>query len=63
MKFVFGLANDEIGYVIPKSEWDRKPPYLYGSTRATYGEVNSVGPEAAPALHGAMTALCRSIGR
>jgi hypothetical protein len=28
IKFVFGLANDEIGYSIPKSQWDRKPPYL-----------------------------------
>ena len=28
-KFVFGLANDEIGYIIPKSEWDEVPPYLY----------------------------------
>ncbi len=22
IKFIFGLANDEIGYLIPKSEWD-----------------------------------------
>ena len=28
VKFVFGLANDEIGYIIPRSEWDREPPYL-----------------------------------
>jgi len=59
VKFVFGLANDEIGYVIPKSEWDRKPPYLYGSARGVYGEVNSVGPETAPILHKAIAELCR----
>jgi hypothetical protein len=53
VKFIFGLANDEIGYLIPKSEWDRKPPYLYGSKRGVYGEINSVGPDAARTLHAA----------
>ena len=51
VKFLFGLANDEIGYIIPKSEWDRKPPYLYGSPRAVYGEVNSVGLDVAGIIH------------
>ena len=23
IKFVFGLANDELGYIIPKSEWNK----------------------------------------
>jgi hypothetical protein len=59
VKFIFGLANDEIGYIIPKSEWDRKPPYLYGSPRGVYGEINSVGPEAAPTIHAAIRELCR----
>jgi len=58
VKFVFGMANDEIGYIIPKSEWDRKPPYLYGSKKGVYGEINSVGPEAAPLLHAGLKALC-----
>ena len=57
IKFVFGLANDEIGYIIPKSHWDRKPPYLYGATKGVYGEINSVGPECAPLLHAAFQAL------
>ncbi|MBK9140208.1 MAG: hypothetical protein IPM17_15825 [Verrucomicrobia bacterium] len=57
VKFVFGLANDEIGYIIPKSEWDRKPPYLYGAERGVYGEINSVGPECAPTLHAAFREL------
>ena len=51
IKFIVGLANDEVGYIIPKSEWDRKPPYLYGSEHGVYGEVNSVGPETAVRLH------------
>ncbi len=57
VKFVFGLANDEIGYIIPKSQWDRNPPYLYGSERPVYGEINSLGPECAPILHAAFRAL------
>jgi hypothetical protein len=51
VKFVLGLANDEIGYIIPKSEWDTEPPYIYGKSSPVYGEVNSVGPETAGILH------------
>ncbi len=50
-KFVIGLANDEIGYIIPKSEWDEEKPYLYGAKKSPYGETNSFGPETAPILH------------
>jgi hypothetical protein len=60
VKFVFGLANDEIGYLIPKSEWDEKPPYLYGANHAPYGEINSVGPDAAGRVHAALAELCRA---
>ncbi len=59
LKFVFGLANDELGYLIPKSEWDAKPPYLYGATHRLYGEINSCGPHAAEVVHSALAALCR----
>lgn len=58
IKFVFGLANDEVGYLIPKSEWDEKPPYLYGAAHAPYGEINSVGPDAAGCVHTALKHLC-----
>jgi len=58
IKFVLGLANDELGYIIPKSEWDVKPPYLYGSKGHVYGEVNSCGPETARILHRALKELC-----
>lgn len=57
VKFVFGLANDEIGYIIPKSEWDEEPPWLYGSAEPVYGEINSVGPETALILHEAIRQL------
>jgi hypothetical protein len=57
VKFIFGLANDEVGYIIPKSEWDEKPPYLFGEKGAPYGEVNSLGPETAGILHAALQDL------
>jgi hypothetical protein len=50
-KFVFGLANDEIGYIVPKSQWDEKAPFTYKKDGAPYGEVNSLGSETAPLLH------------
>jgi hypothetical protein len=53
-KFYLGLSNDEIGYIIPKSEWDIEKPYLYNSERDTYGEENSLGPETGPLLYKAI---------
>jgi hypothetical protein len=49
-RFLIGLANDELGYIIPKRQWDEKPPFCYGRKRKQYGEENSVGPETAPIL-------------
>lgn len=57
VKFLFGLANDELGYIIPKSEWDTQPPYLFGADHAPYGEINSVGPNAAFQIHGTLREL------
>ena len=51
---VIGLANDEIGYIVPKRQWDFVPPYAYGMNKYQYGEVNSVGPEAAPVVYGSL---------
>jgi hypothetical protein len=47
---LLGLANDEIGYLIPKRQWDQEAPYCYGRKKSQYGEINSVGPEAAPII-------------
>ncbi len=55
---VLGLANDEIGYILPKRQWDVAPPYAYGRTSAQYGERNSVGPETARNL---MEALAQRV--
>jgi hypothetical protein len=49
-KMIVGLGNDEIGYIIPKRQWDEKAPFCYGLKKAQYGEENSVGPETAPIL-------------
>ncbi|MEN8119714.1 MAG: hypothetical protein ABFS35_05185 [Bacteroidota bacterium] len=49
-KFVIGLSNDEIGYIIPKSEWDAESPFMYDPT-GPYGEENSFGPETAPIIY------------
>lgn len=50
-KMVIGMANDELGYIIPKSEWDNKKPWLYNSEKEHYGEINSLGPETAPVIY------------
>ena len=44
---LFGLANDEVGYLIPKRQWDARKPFAYGRKKSQYGEANSCGPEAA----------------
>ena len=56
-KMLIGLADDEIGYIIPKAEWDEKPPYLQNAKKAWYGEENSVGPDAAGRIAAAMKEL------
>ena len=56
-RMLVGLANDEIGYIIPRAEWDERPPYLNGAQKPWYGEVNSVGPEAAPRILDALRIL------
>jgi hypothetical protein len=55
---LIGLANDELGYIIPKRQWDKQPPYAYGVDGGQYGEINSCGPEVAPII---MEALRRRI--
>jgi GNAT superfamily N-acetyltransferase len=53
---IIGLANDEVGYIIPRTQWDARRPFTYGQPDAPYGEVNSIGPEAAPALYRGLAA-------
>jgi hypothetical protein len=58
-KMLFGLANDEIGYIVPKRQWDEKPPYCYGRKKSQYGEGNSCGPETAPIICEAFKSLVK----
>ncbi len=62
-KFTFGLANDEIGYIIPQSEWDEKPPYLYDASESPYGEINSLGPETAPLIYSGLQDILKRLQR
>jgi hypothetical protein len=55
--FVVGLSNDMVGYIIPKSEWDERKPFLYHQHHSPYGEINSLGPETAPILHRAIVRM------
>jgi hypothetical protein len=59
-KFVFGMANDELGYIIPKSEWDNEAPWIYGN-KELYGEENSLGPETAPIIYEVATELLNNL--
>ncbi|MBN1349984.1 hypothetical protein JXJ21_11285 [candidate division KSB1 bacterium] len=55
--FVLGLANDEVGYIMPKTHWDTDSPFTYGAKKAFYGEINSLGPDTGPAIHREVKAL------
>ncbi len=59
-RMLIGLANDELGYFIPKRQWDDKAPYCYGLKKSQYGEMNSVGPEAAPVICNAFKDLVKT---
>lgn len=56
---LFGLANDEIGYIMPKRQWDREPPFAYGRSTPQYGEINSCSFEVGPIIMQALAELCQ----
>jgi hypothetical protein len=58
-RMIIGLANDEVGYILPKRQWDEKPPFTYGRKTAPYGEVNSLGPDTGPILCEAFRQMVR----
>ncbi len=41
-----GIANDMLGYIIPKGQWDVAPPFIDGDV-PPYGETISPGPRTA----------------
>ncbi len=54
---VIGLANDMLGYLIPKSLWDAELPHATENGLAPYGEIVSAGPEAAGVVMSALASL------
>ena len=54
VNMMVNLANDALGYIIPKSEWDEDDPWIYGASEKSYGEVVSAGPETARIVHRAL---------
>ena len=63
INFAIGLANDAIGYIMPKTHWDREPPFTYGKTKAMYGEINSLGPDAGPVFYAQIKSLIEGHSR
>lgn len=57
-RMIIGLGNDELGYILPKRQWDEKPPFCYGLKKAPYGEVNSLGPDTGPIICDAFKRIC-----
>ncbi len=66
---VFGLANDEIGYVLPPNDFFLHPerPYLEKGIdafgRRHYEETNSAGPETAKAVSDALERVMGAVER
>lgn len=54
---VLNLANDEIGYLVPHTQWDEQAPFTYRLKNAPYGEGNSGGPDVAGVVHHEAQAL------
>jgi hypothetical protein len=54
VNMMVNLANDALGYLIPRSEWDEDAPWIYGNSEASYGEIVSAGPDAARTVHRAL---------
>lgn len=56
-------ANDALGYIIPKAQWDQVKPYAYVTGNdPQYGEVNSLGPDTAAALAETFSSLTLASG-
>ena len=60
---LLGLANDLIGYIVPKHQWDVAAPFAYGRDSGQYGEVNSIGPDTGTLLMEALESVVNSAGR
>ncbi len=68
-KFVVGLCNDELGYIIPENDFmlNEVLPYINKATddmdRDHYEETNSLGPETAATILNETESLIKSVKR
>jgi len=53
-RIVLGLGQDELGYMIPRCQFDREAPWAYGRSEGQYGEGFSVHPDLVPILNGVL---------
>ena len=59
IRLVAGACGDDLGDIIPASEWDERPPFAYGLKAAQRGEESSPGPRTAGILLKALADLMR----
>jgi len=59
IRMVVGGCGDDLGEIIPASEWDARTPFAYGLESAPPGEERSPGPQTAPLLWRAFADLLR----
>lgn len=52
-KIIINQANDALGYIIPKRQFDAEAPFAYRPD-GQYGEQNSLGPDTAPKVNQAV---------
>lgn len=66
-RFIIGLCNDELGYIIPDNDFilNETVPYIDPATdihgRRHYEETNSTGPETARTILNAIESLIKSV--
>ncbi len=60
-KVIIGLGNDELGYIIPRCEWDNRAPWLNNQPSETYGEINSCGVQVARIVTETLVELLRAV--
>ena len=58
-----GLANDELGYILPRRQWDKEAPHAYGKDGGQYGEINSCGHDVAPIVMEALKLRVEEAGK
>jgi hypothetical protein len=57
IKMIAAACGDDLGELIPASEWDARPPFAYGQESAPRGEERSAGPRTASLLWRAFAEL------